>query len=534
MPKLRRRYTLLVTLTYLLFGFLWITLSDILLFNFMDVQSMILFSAIKGVFFVVVSALGFFVALSFMPQEDDLVNKRLRDVVLAKNPLIRTPIPIKYFFAVSIVLLIFLLRTHLGLETDHRPLMILFMLPILLSALFGGFGPGMVATVLAALLVRYIILEPEDRIVPPDSYDLLQWSILIFCGVTVSIFCEVLERIRAKSEKDLNLLNFLVANTNDAIYVKSTDGTYQLINQAAADLVGKPIEEILNKNDTFLFSEDVATKIMYMDRKVLNEGYNEIHEQHLVTKHGKTVVVDVNKGPIYDDEGKVIGLFGISRDITSNKEREKERINQEIILRKSLVREVHHRIKNNLQGATGLLEQTKSNHPEISDDINNIISQIKSIAVIHGLQGQNVNSDIFLLELLNQIVFTNQSTMGKTISVTTSSEFSNWILVESEAVPIALTINELVLNSLKHQQLSDNNQVKVKISENNEKTQVTITITNNGYLNLNNDSSNVGLSGNGLGLVKLLLPKSGVEFKLDQIENTVSASLILSSPIIQI
>lgn len=534
MLKLRRRYTLLVTAIYLLFGLTWILLSDNLLISFMDIQSMIWLSNIKGVFFVVISTLGFFVALNFMPQEDDLRKNRLTDIVLSKNPLIRTATPIKYLFAVSIVLLIFFIRTNLGLETDHRPLMILFMLPILLSALFGGFGPGIVATVLAAFLVRYIILEPEGRIVPPDSFDLLQFSILIFCGITVSLFCEVLEKIRKKSEKNLNLLNFLVTNTNDAIYVKDTDGIYQLINPAAANLVGKSIEEVLNKNDTFLFTEEVAKKIMYMDRKLLNEGSSERYEQNLITKHGKTVVVDVNKGPVYDDEGKVIGLFGISRDITHIKEAERERIDQEISLRTSLLREVHHRIKNNLQGATGLLELTKYKHPEIIDDINNIISQIKSVAVIHGLQGANVNSYIVLIDLINQIVFSNQSIMGKTISVTTSSEFSNWILLESESVPIALIINELLLNAVKHQQLSDSNQVKVEISENIEKTQVTIIIINEGDLSLTNDSSNVGLSGNGLGLVKLLLPKSGVEFKLDQVEKTVSASLKLSSQIVQI
>lgn len=178
-------------------------------------------------------------------------------------------------------------------------------------------------------MVRYIILESNDQ-VPPDTYDLFQLAILIFCGITVSIFSEILEKVREKSEKNLELLNFLVTNTNDPIYVKDTSGNYVLINQAAANLVGKPIQEILNKNDTLLFPEDVAKNIMQVDRKVLYEGFTDRHEQRLLTSEGKTVFVDVNKGPIYDDDGNVIGLYGISRDITLNKEHEKERINQEI------------------------------------------------------------------------------------------------------------------------------------------------------------------------------------------------------------
>ena len=533
MSKLRRNYILVITLTYLIFGLIWILLSDSLLFNFIDSKSIIWVSTLKGLFFVVISALGFLTALSFMPQEDGFSKSRLRNMALSGNTLASTPISIKYLFAIIIVLLIFFLRTHLGIEADHRPLMSLFMVPILLSALFGGFGPGILATVLAAAIVRYIILESNNQ-VPPDTYDLLQLAVLIFCGITVSIFSEILDKVRAKSEKNLELLNFLVTNTNDPIYVKDTNGNYVLINQAAANLVGKPIQEILNKNDTLLFPEDVAKNIMQVDRKVLYEGFTDRHEQRLLTSEGKTVFVDVNKGPIYDDAGNIIGLYGISRDITSNKEHEKERINQEISLRKSLVREVHHRIKNSLQGATGLLEQTKSNHPEISGDVNTIIGQIKSISIIHGLQGQNENSEIIFLELLKSVIASHQSILGKTISLKTLSPLSNWILVESESVPISLIINELLMNAGKHEQLSDQSQLRVEVSESIDKANVTLSIINHGSLNQTKDNFKVGLSGTGLKLVKLLLPKSGVQFKLDEIENTVSASLIISNPIIHI
>lgn len=198
------------------------------------------------------------------------------------------------------------------------------------------------------------------------------------------------------------------------------------------------------------------------------------------------------------------------------------------------MREVHHRIKNSLQGATGLLEQTKSNHPEISGDVNTIIGQIKSISIIHGLQGQNENSEIVFLELLKSVIASHQSILGKTISLKTLSPLSNWILVESESVPIALIINELLMNAGKHEQLSDQSQLRVEVSESIDKANVTLTIINHGSLNQTKDNLKAGLSGTGLKLVKLLLPKSGVQFNLDEIENTVSASLIISNPIIHI
>ena len=354
---------------------------------------------------------------------------------------------------------------------------------------------------------------------------------LTFCGVTISIFSETLLRVKSKGENHLNLLNLVVSASNDSIYVKDLNGCYLFINQAAADLVGKSIEQILGKDDTLLFPENVAKSIMERDHELLQNGKIERHEQTLMTYDGKSIVVDVNKGVISDNTGKIVGLFGISRDVTANKILEQQRINQEIIFRKSLIREVHHRIKNSLQGTTGLLEQTIANHPELKESITKLISKIQGIATIHGLQGHDINSEVALQALLETIVANNQSLWGKSLSVTISPNLSKWIVSELESVPLALIMNELLLNAVKHHRDSDK-KIEVSLIENIEKNQVTIDISNYGKLLHENNHPKSIFKGAGLELIELLLPKSGVLFNLVENDNTVTASLILNNPVI--
>lgn len=321
MGSLRNRYILLITLSYLVLALLWILLSDQLLSLFTNVDEILWLSTAKGLFFVLASAVGFFFALHAMPESNAIGQTRLQDVVFSGAPIGRKSAWITYSFAATITVLMLLVRLNMGLTSNHRPLMILFMLPIILSALLGGFGPGILATVLSAVNIDYFILSPQRNFEISDKYDLLQLSTLIFCGLIVSIFSEMLMRMRAKSERNLKLLNVAVSGTKDAIFVKDINGCYLVVNQAAANFVDKPLHEILGKDDRFLFPEITAKHIMKRDQDVMESGKIQILEEHIASFDGKKLIFDVTKGPMYDTSGNVIGLFGIASDITESKKK---------------------------------------------------------------------------------------------------------------------------------------------------------------------------------------------------------------------
>lgn len=119
------------------------------------------------------------------------------------------------------------------------------------------------------------------------------------------------------------MLSALADNTDDAIYLKDEAGRYLLLNNAAARFVGKAVEDMLGKDDRFLFPPGQAEMLMAIDRRVLATGKAETSEEELATAAGPKIFL-ATKGPLRDDEGKVFGIFGISRDITARKVAENE------------------------------------------------------------------------------------------------------------------------------------------------------------------------------------------------------------------
>jgi PAS domain S-box-containing protein len=139
----------------------------------------------------------------------------------------------------------------------------------------------------------------------------------------VAVVRDVSERRRAEEELQwtANLLRAVADETPDAVFVKDRNGKYLLMNQAAARFVGKSVTEVLGKDDTWLFDPDGARRLMERDRQVMESGRAQISEE-LVTAAGVTRTFQSTKAPYRDGAGKVIGLVGISRNITERKRAE--------------------------------------------------------------------------------------------------------------------------------------------------------------------------------------------------------------------
>ncbi|HEX4607451.1 MAG TPA: PAS domain-containing protein, partial [Urbifossiella sp.] len=118
-----------------------------------------------------------------------------------------------------------------------------------------------------------------------------------------------------------DLLRAVADGTPDAVFAKDRDGKYLLFNEAAARFVGKPVAEVLGRDDTALFDPAGAAAVMARDRRVAETEVGETEEE-VLTAAGVTRVYLATKAPCRDAAGAVVGVIGISRDVTDRKRAE--------------------------------------------------------------------------------------------------------------------------------------------------------------------------------------------------------------------
>lgn len=115
----------------------------------------------------------------------------------------------------------------------------------------------------------------------------------------------------------------ILREASDAIYAKDLQGRYLLINAAGAEIVGKPIKEIIGKDDNALFCRETAKKMMNADRRIFDTGTPEIYEINFAA-NGVIRTFLSRKKPFHNGSGQIAGLVGISLDITDRKKAEEK------------------------------------------------------------------------------------------------------------------------------------------------------------------------------------------------------------------
>lgn len=111
----------------------------------------------------------------------------------------------------------------------------------------------------------------------------------------------------------------------DVIFAKDRSGRLLFANPATLRLVGKPAEQVLGRRDAdFIDDPEAACRVMENDQRIMASGQEEEIEEIVPGPDGSYRVWLSRKMPYRDGEGRVVGLLGISRDITRRKELEDE------------------------------------------------------------------------------------------------------------------------------------------------------------------------------------------------------------------
>jgi PAS domain S-box-containing protein len=233
----------------------------------------------------------------------------------------------------------------------------------------------------------------------------------------------------------------------DSIFVHDLGGTILDANAAACASLGYNKEELLTKHvhDIDLSVEAPASQEDLWNRLPVT------FESMQVRKDGCTFPVEVRLSPI-QIAGRPL-ILGVARDITERKQAENE-IASALREKELLLREIHHRVKNNLAVVSSLLSlqghYMSSGFPTgVLDEIRN---RIRSMALAHELLYQSENlSQLNAVEYLGNLtdhLFATYAGVGGNVRL--EKEIGPIRLNLDSVIPLGLLVTELVSNSMKH------------------------------------------------------------------------------------
>lgn len=291
-----------------------------------------------------------------------------------------------------------------------------------------------------------------------------------------------------RSEKDLKESErkfreiFNKANDMISVNVMNEDGIpgkFLEVNEVVSKRLGYTNEELLSMTPTDLVSPEKSDLIQVNAEKLFKKGQNTF-EIVLVTKDGKEIPVEVNNHFI-DYNGKRVSL-AVSRDITDRKKSE-EQLKSSLEEKIVLLREIHHRVNNNLQIISSLFNLQSNYVDENSKDILMASqSRVKSMAMIHEKLYQSPDmTRINMKDYIESFVSGLFSLyMVETTAIHLQTDLEDIEMGIDTAIPVGLIINELVTNSLKHAFPAGNEGGIIEISFRKEGELLTLKIADNG------------------------------------------------------
>ncbi len=300
------------------------------------------------------------------------------------------------------------------------------------------------------------------------------------------------------------------------------------LNQMAGTFFGQPLERVAGRTPEEFCSVGKATALAEWLGSSVGHERAQRHEWRDEGEGGAARVWDLRVVSLAPSAELAPQLLLVASDVTEQHAAEQARLQAAITQREVLVREVHHRIKNNLQGVAGLLQQHAQRHPGVGPMLTDAVSQVQAIAQVYGLQ-VGAGGPLRVAHVMQAIAASVQRTFGRNIQVQASDEAGHWQMPEAESIPIALTLNELLTNAIKHG-YGDSLRCQVAIEETAAGAQIVITIHNRGQLPAGFDLARFPGAVSGLGLARALLPRRSATLTLTPQGDEVVARVQLRSP----
>ncbi|MBK7632337.1 MAG: PAS domain S-box protein [Ignavibacteriales bacterium] len=255
---------------------------------------------------------------------------------------------------------------------------------------------------------------------------------------------------KALVESDLSYRN-LFNTIEDAIYIQDDSGTFLDVNNGAIIINGYTKEEIIGQTAEFLSAPD-KNNFEIINKKI-SDAFKGVPQQFEFWGKKKDGTISLKDIKVYNGLyfGKKV-LIAHSQDITKRK-KEEEKMQAALAEKNVLLREVHHRVKNNLQAMIYLIEMQidRLDDEKVQIFLRELQEQARTMSLVYEQLYQSdylakVDMDGYLNNLTSNVI----QTFGLDKDISFNVNAHNVSLDVETAMPCGLIVNELLTNSLKY------------------------------------------------------------------------------------
>jgi PAS domain S-box-containing protein len=258
---------------------------------------------------------------------------------------------------------------------------------------------------------------------------------------------------RERAEQARRRLVHLVESSADAIFVLALDGRIETWNAAASRIFGYTADEVIGHHVSVLVPEDKhgeLEEILAAVRAGQTRAHYELRHRR---RDGYQFDASLTISVILDDEGRLVGLSKVLRDITDQKAVE-QKIRQSLREKEILLREIHHRVKNNLQVISSLLnlQVERVGSASARSALTESQDRIRSMALVHQMLYRSkdlahIHFVDYLRTVVDSLVRTYRDETRTVVTEVTGPEIQ---LDIDRAISCGLIVTELVTNALRH------------------------------------------------------------------------------------
>jgi len=356
----------------------------------------------------------------------------------------------------------------------------------------------------------------------------------------VGVILDITERkhmenaLRESQRRLADIINFLP----DSTFVIDKEGRVITWNHAIEALTGIKAEEMLGKGNYehslpfYGQRRPILIDLVLRPQEEIEMGYSNLKREDGALV-GEAYMPMLGCGQVYlwgvasalyDSQRNIVGAIESIKDITERK-RYEEILKASLQEKEVLLKEIHHRVKNNLQIVSSLLrlQSRKIQDKETADAFRDSQNRIKSMALVHETLYRSEDlSKVYLNEYINKLTIDLIRSFESGKKVKFYPDLEEVFLSIDKAIPFGLILNELITNCLKHAFPAER-QGEIYVGLNSDGHSLTLAVRDNG-IGMPDDIDISNLNSMGLILVQSLVKQlkgtlevksnGGAEFKV--------------------